>query len=277
MIGYESGSVSITCSHAWAGRNRKYFCKDPCKTNEDVLIDSAEESSGRYQLTDSGTGVFTVEVAGLNKEDAGKYWCGVDRVFGDTFTEVILTVLEAPQTSPPPSSSAHLPTTAASRGNISASNATFAAGTRTDTCERVLYIFQTWLYEPLTLLLSDRSALIVPVPAPATSDQPNNPKIPDWRIYLIVSACVLLLTSVVWILAFSGLYYKTCAHPILESQCCSRSREFDASDCDGNSFGKQSSVSQSRPPAAEDTESDYENIFNATTKFPAEQNIYSNQ
>ncbi|KAL7845242.1 hypothetical protein AOLI_G00234340 [Acnodon oligacanthus] len=210
--GYESGSVSITCSHSWAGSNRKYFCKDPCKTNEDVLIDSAEKSSGRYQLTDSGTGVFTVEVAGLNKEDAGKYWCGVDRVFGDTFTEVILTVLDAPQTSPPPSSSAHLPTTAASRGNISASNATFAA-------------------------------------APATSDQPNDPKIPGdfGRISQSVRSSHI------------G------AIPVL----LKKKR--------GNPSGKQSSVYQSRPPATEDTEPDYENICTATTKFPAEENIYSNQ
>ncbi|KAL6482088.1 hypothetical protein MHYP_G00101680 [Metynnis hypsauchen] len=243
IIGYESGSVTITCSHTWAGSNRKYFCKDPCKTNDDILIDSTKKSSGRYQLTDSGTGVFNVEITRLNKEDAGKYWCGVDRVLRDTYNEVILTVLDAPQTSPPPSSSTYLPTAVTSLENISTSNATFAA---------------------------------VSVSAPAASDQSNNVKTTDWRIYLIVSVCVLLLTSVVWILAFLGLYYKICAHPILESQCCSRSREFDVSDCDRNSFGKQSSVSQSRPSDTEDTEPDYENIFNATTKYPAEQNIYSN-
>ncbi|XP_017580245.2 CMRF35-like molecule 1 isoform X1 [Pygocentrus nattereri] len=242
--GYESSSVSITCSHSWAGSNKKYFCKDPCETNVDILIDSTKKSSGRYRLTDSGTGVFTVEIARLSKEDAGKYWCGVDRVFSDTYNEVILTVLDAPQTSPSPSSSTHLPTTVTSLGNISTSNATFAA---------------------------------VSVSAPAASDQSNNAKTTDWRTYLIVSVCVLLMTSVVWILAFLGLYYNICAHPILESQCCSKSKEFDASDCDGNSFGKQSSVSRSRPPAAEDTEPDYENIFNATTKFPAEPNTYSNQ
>ncbi|XP_017580246.2 uncharacterized protein LOC108443871 isoform X2 [Pygocentrus nattereri] len=213
--GYESSSVSITCSHSWAGSNKKYFCKDPCETNVDILIDSTKKSSGRYRLTDSGTGVFTVEIARLT-----------------------------PQTSPSPSSSTHLPTTVTSLGNISTSNATFAA---------------------------------VSVSAPAASDQSNNAKTTDWRTYLIVSVCVLLMTSVVWILAFLGLYYNICAHPILESQCCSKSKEFDASDCDGNSFGKQSSVSRSRPPAAEDTEPDYENIFNATTKFPAEPNTYSNQ
>ena len=81
-------------THNWAGSNRKYFCRDPCKTNEDILIDSIKKSSGRYQLNDSGTGNFTVEIARLNKEDAGKYWCGVDRVLSDTYKEVILTVLD---------------------------------------------------------------------------------------------------------------------------------------------------------------------------------------
>ncbi|KAL6482241.1 hypothetical protein MHYP_G00103210 [Metynnis hypsauchen] len=242
--GYERGSVSVTCSHSWAGSNTKYFCKNPCKTNEDILIDSTKKSSGRYQMTDSWTGVFTVEITRLNKEDAGKYWCGVDRVFGDTYTEVILTVLDAPQTSPPPSSSTHLPTTATSLGNILTSNATFAA---------------------------------VSVSAPAASDQPNDAKIPAWQIYLIISVCVLLLTSAIWIQVILALYHKVRGHPTLASfQCCSRRTQFDVSEYDGNSFGKQSSVSQSRPPAAEDTEPDYENIC-AATKFPAEEHIYSNQ
>ncbi|KAL7852090.1 hypothetical protein SRHO_G00178750 [Serrasalmus rhombeus] len=242
--GYESSSVSITCSHSWAASNKKYFCKDPCKTNVDILLDSTKKSSGRYRLTDSGTGVFTVEIARLSKEDAGKYWCGVDRVLSDTYTEVILTVLDAPQTSPPPSSSTHLPTTVTSLGNISTSNATFAA---------------------------------VSVSAPAASDQPNDAKIPAWQIYLIVIVCVLLLTSAIWIQVILGLYRKVCGHAILESfQCCSRRREFDVSEYDGNPFGKQSSVSQSRPPAIEDTEPDYENVCAATTKFSADQIIYSN-
>ncbi|KAG9262776.1 CMRF35-like molecule 1, partial [Astyanax mexicanus] len=93
--GHEGETISITCSHSWAGSNRKYFCRDPCSDRvNDALVDSEKKSNGRYQLTDYGTGVFTVEITGITKEDSGKYWCGVKRVWPDTFNEVFLTVLD---------------------------------------------------------------------------------------------------------------------------------------------------------------------------------------
>ncbi|KAI4893208.1 hypothetical protein NFI96_029545 [Prochilodus magdalenae] len=237
--GYERDTVTITCSHKWASSNTKYFCKDPCETDMDILVDSNKKSSGRYQLSDPGTGVFTVEIARLNKTDAGKYWCGVDRALGDTYNEVILKVHDAPQTSPPPTTSTHCPTTVSSTENISTPNATFA---------------------PVSFM------------APAATPQSNNSKTSAvWQIYLIVSVCVVLLTSVVGILAFSALRYKASSHPNLESQRGARKTECDVSHCDGNS------VSQSCPPAPVDTaESDYENIFTATTRYPKSDGIYCN-
>lgn len=92
ISGYERSSVSITCSHKWAERNKKYFCKDPC-ADQDILIDSEKSSTGKYRLNDSGA-VFTVEIFRLEKKDAGKYWCAVDRLLRDTYNEVILKVLD---------------------------------------------------------------------------------------------------------------------------------------------------------------------------------------
>ncbi|KAL6482261.1 hypothetical protein MHYP_G00103410, partial [Metynnis hypsauchen] len=41
-------------------------------------------------------GVFTVTISNLEESDSGTYYCGVERIFKDTFHKVILKVLEAP-------------------------------------------------------------------------------------------------------------------------------------------------------------------------------------
>lgn len=93
LNGYERHSVTIECSHVWAKGNRKYFCKDPCKEDKDVVVDSAQRPPPvRYQLKDQGN-VFTVTITDLKTTDSGKYWCAVDRALADSYTEVILSVL----------------------------------------------------------------------------------------------------------------------------------------------------------------------------------------
>ncbi|KAG9262777.1 CMRF35-like molecule 1 [Astyanax mexicanus] len=237
--GHEGETISITCSHSWAGSNRKYFCRDPCSDRvNDALVDSEKKSNGRYQLTDYGTGVFTVEITGITKEDSGKYWCGVKRVWPDTFNEVFLTVLDALQTSPPPTSSTQCPTSVpvTSLLNISTSNSSNST-------------------------VSD----------PATTDQSNNLTTTDWRTYLIVFGCVLLLISVVWILVFTGCHCRACACP----PCCSRRRQFDVADYEEKA--KQNSRSQRHPTETTDSEPTYENVIISTSQPQPEENIYCNQ
>ncbi|XP_078134320.1 CMRF35-like molecule 1 [Sander vitreus] len=93
--GFEREEVSFQCSHSFAWKNNKYFCKDPCKDSEDVLVtveSGKRVESGRIALVDSGDGVFTVTISQLQLSDLGKYWCAVDRPGFDTFTAVHLTV-----------------------------------------------------------------------------------------------------------------------------------------------------------------------------------------
>lgn len=88
-------SVTITCSHINAHTNYKYFCRDPCAA-KDVLIstrDNEKGQNGKYRITDEGN-TFHVTISGLTKDDAGKYWCGIDRTGLDTYKEVVLTVLQ---------------------------------------------------------------------------------------------------------------------------------------------------------------------------------------
>ncbi|XP_036413142.1 CMRF35-like molecule 8 [Colossoma macropomum] len=95
VSGQVGGSVEIECPHLFADTNTKYFCRDPCKDQHN-LIKSGQSPTGRYRLEDSGNGVFTVVLTDLQKSDNGTYWCGVDRYLKDTYHKVLLTVTDAP-------------------------------------------------------------------------------------------------------------------------------------------------------------------------------------
>ncbi|XP_017538173.2 CMRF35-like molecule 5 [Pygocentrus nattereri] len=98
VSGHVGGSVTIQCPHLLAKTNTKYFCRDPCKKDQDILIKSGQSPTGRYTLKDSGKGDFTVTITDLQTSDAGTYWCGVDRLVKDTYSEVLLTVTDATPT-----------------------------------------------------------------------------------------------------------------------------------------------------------------------------------
>ncbi|XP_014885512.1 CMRF35-like molecule 3 [Poecilia latipinna] len=103
--GIEGGEVSFKCSHKLAHNNKKYFCTDPCKTNEDILVDVSPgkiATSGRITLVDSEDGSFTVKITQLLLSDAHVYWCAVIRSISNTYTSVNLTVHKAFKTTVPP-------------------------------------------------------------------------------------------------------------------------------------------------------------------------------
>ena len=96
-VAVEGRNLSFQCSHSFAWKNNKYFCKDPCKTNKDILVTVQSGQTARAEritLVDSGNGVFSVTFNQLRLSDMGRYWCAVDRPGFDTFTAVHLTVKE---------------------------------------------------------------------------------------------------------------------------------------------------------------------------------------
>uniref|UniRef100_A0A3B1IYW2 Immunoglobulin domain-containing protein n=1 Tax=Astyanax mexicanus TaxID=7994 RepID=A0A3B1IYW2_ASTMX len=120
VLGHVGGSVEIPCSQSFASTNTKYFCRNPCTDNKDILIKSDNSSSGRYRLEDKKNGVFTVTITDLQKSDTGTYWCGVDRAVKDTYKKVILTVTDAsPTTAPVRTSRSEEPSTSSSTSTIS--------------------------------------------------------------------------------------------------------------------------------------------------------------
>ncbi|CAL1601814.1 unnamed protein product [Knipowitschia caucasica] len=87
----EDTDLEIQCTHTYAQGNIKYFCKVPC-TDRDVLISSKQkEKNSRYSIRDTGN-TFYVTISGLTQADTGKYWCGVERVAKDTYSQVYITV-----------------------------------------------------------------------------------------------------------------------------------------------------------------------------------------
>ncbi|XP_026852984.2 CMRF35-like molecule 3 [Electrophorus electricus] len=236
IIGYERKTITFKCTHKWAQDNRKYFCKDPCQRAEDILVDSDKPSNGRYSLMDDGTD-FSVTITRLERADSGKYWCGVDRMFIDRYNDVVLKVLDAPQTFVTSTSQSPSPTTISFVENISISVTTNAT---------------------------------VSVQVNIASNQVYDDQNSVWKLYLTVSLCVLLMTSVVWILMFLSLHYKVCSHSFLEpfvrSWCHPGRRQFEVSEYERDQFGNQNSVSQNQTPEA-DTELDNENIHTGTTDY----------
>ncbi|KAL7845288.1 hypothetical protein AOLI_G00234800 [Acnodon oligacanthus] len=94
VSGHVGGSVKIQCSHLFADTNMKYFCRDPCKEYQHILIKSGQSPTGRYKLKDLGNGDFTVTITDLQKSDAGTYWCGVTRYMKDSYRKVLLTITD---------------------------------------------------------------------------------------------------------------------------------------------------------------------------------------
>ncbi|XP_042168207.1 CMRF35-like molecule 1 [Oncorhynchus tshawytscha] len=104
VTGVVGRQVKINCSYSWAEDNDKYFCKESC-SKKDILIQSDGKQNyknkDRFSILNTINGVFTVTITKLEKSDSGKYWCGVNRLLKDTYTEVHLKVTDAPPTSTP--------------------------------------------------------------------------------------------------------------------------------------------------------------------------------
>ncbi|XP_034752375.1 uncharacterized protein LOC117959378 [Etheostoma cragini] len=93
ITGVLGSHVTIKCSHSNAFDNVKYFCNGACK-NEDVLISSRTNNdlNKKYSIEDEGN-TFYVTISHLKQDDSGIYWCGIERIGLDTYSQVFLTVI----------------------------------------------------------------------------------------------------------------------------------------------------------------------------------------
>ncbi|XP_078530761.1 CMRF35-like molecule 8 [Lissotriton helveticus] len=113
VTGTLGGSVSVECSYeAEYGDYSKYWCRGTTRLVCDKLVKTSiserEVTEGRVTIRDSPqTRSFTVVMERLRPEDAGSYWCGIDRTASlDHMVPVSVVVLRAPIPLPPTTISA---------------------------------------------------------------------------------------------------------------------------------------------------------------------------
>nr|XP_040124663.1 CMRF35-like molecule 9 isoform X2 [Ictidomys tridecemlineatus] len=104
ISGFEGDTVSLKCTYRKEERERKkYWCKQigflvhRCSSTIYSGEDGQVITQGRVSICDNPQELaFTVTLRDLTLQDAGKYWCGADKLgFDETFL-VSLTVFPAP-------------------------------------------------------------------------------------------------------------------------------------------------------------------------------------
>uniref|UniRef100_A0A672M9G8 CMRF35-like molecule 8 n=1 Tax=Sinocyclocheilus grahami TaxID=75366 RepID=A0A672M9G8_SINGR len=97
FTGHKGDRFDIRCPYeSGYESNPKYLCKGECKFgNKFIVVKSGSPAKDqRFSLTDdTTTRVFTVTITDLRTEDAGQYWCAVERTFStDDYSEILLLV-----------------------------------------------------------------------------------------------------------------------------------------------------------------------------------------
>ncbi|KAL6468104.1 hypothetical protein MHYP_G00237810 [Metynnis hypsauchen] len=92
VSGQEGGSVSVQCLYSAGYQNeQKRWCRSKDQRCYTVgRTDTCQNSA--VQISDDWTSSFSVEMSGLQKSDAGWYWCYI----GDLQVPVHLSVIDAP-------------------------------------------------------------------------------------------------------------------------------------------------------------------------------------
>ncbi|XP_077897172.1 CMRF35-like molecule 9 isoform X3 [Ictidomys tridecemlineatus] len=110
ISGFEGDTVSLKCTYRKEERERKkYWCKQigflvhRCSSTIYSGEDGQVITQGRVSICDNPQELaFTVTLRDLTLQDAGKYWCGADKLgFDETFL-VSLTVFPGPCCPPSP-------------------------------------------------------------------------------------------------------------------------------------------------------------------------------
>ncbi|XP_077057515.1 uncharacterized protein LOC143710442 isoform X2 [Siphateles boraxobius] len=97
ITGCRGQRVEIRCSYKSGYESySKYFCKGECSYigRRNIMVKSGSPyKHKRFSLTDDTTArVFTVTITDLRTEDAGQYWCVVEGIIFDDYSEIMLLV-----------------------------------------------------------------------------------------------------------------------------------------------------------------------------------------
>nr|XP_019960570.1 PREDICTED: trem-like transcript 4 protein [Paralichthys olivaceus] len=82
--------------------NKKYWCRGASSKTCTILAHSEKvvQTRSRSHIIDGGRRGLIVKVTGLQFDDAGAYWVGIDKIYADIMTSVKLVVTEVPVSKP---------------------------------------------------------------------------------------------------------------------------------------------------------------------------------
>ncbi|XP_066516716.1 CMRF35-like molecule 7 isoform X2 [Hoplias malabaricus] len=115
VTGHRGHSVQIHCPYESGYESyTKYLCRGECSTlpwiTKDIPVDSKSSKDQRFSLKDDTVNrVFNITITDLRTEDAGTYWCGIERAFpsADVYTPILLQVKEFHTTYSPSTAQTH--------------------------------------------------------------------------------------------------------------------------------------------------------------------------
>uniref|UniRef100_A0A8D3BTB3 Immunoglobulin V-set domain-containing protein n=1 Tax=Scophthalmus maximus TaxID=52904 RepID=A0A8D3BTB3_SCOMX len=76
--------------------NKKYWCRGDSRGTCEILADSehVKKTSGRFLVLDARRKGLFVKVTGLQLDDTGVYWVGIDKIYADIMTSVNVFITE---------------------------------------------------------------------------------------------------------------------------------------------------------------------------------------
>nr|XP_028572626.1 CMRF35-like molecule 4 isoform X2 [Podarcis muralis] len=104
LSGFLGRSLAVRCKYdAWFKKHVKYWCKgsswSSCETVVRTTGSEEERMASRLFIKDNHSRLeFTVRLENLTQEDAGIYWCCIERAGSDYGVPVNITVLPEPLT-----------------------------------------------------------------------------------------------------------------------------------------------------------------------------------
>ncbi|KAK7161047.1 hypothetical protein R3I94_003886 [Phoxinus phoxinus] len=156
ITGYRGERVDIRCSYqSGYETNSKYFCKEKCLIPgfKNIMVESGSPAKDeRFSLTDDTTArVFTVTITDLRTEDAGQYWCAVQRTVADFsvtdgYSEIMLLVKDDKNTTEVSTIKTPSSFSATELSPQSATRHTETETTRTTTGNTTVQLYQTHTY-----------------------------------------------------------------------------------------------------------------------------------
>nr|XP_029509232.1 CMRF35-like molecule 3 [Oncorhynchus nerka] len=187
--GYEGGKAEIRCPYREEWRShQKYLCKGDCPVlnkNKVIKTEAGENSAsnGRYSLKDNREeSVFIVTITNLTLNDAGRYWCGVDKWGQDYYIKVTLAVSRATPTITTTTRKPATKTTASNPGSPTLSSL-------------ATYISSSSISPPSSISLSSSISQLSSISTPSSISSSTQNGF-DTTVIIIVSGTLVMLLLV---------------------------------------------------------------------------------